>query len=379
MRRSKLVINCAPTITPILKKEVESLGYENIRIERSGVTLEGGWKEVIHLNIHLRTASRVLWQIKSFEAKTPDRLYQEAKKIPWHKLIPKNGYLSIQSFVKNDSIRDTRFANLKLKDAVVDQMLEQNGIRPNSGKECDQTVLFLFWHGSLVHIYFDTSGQTIAKHNYRKIPFKAPIAESLASACLYSAGWSDAKGSFVNPMCGSGTLAIEAALIAAGRPPGLLRDNYGFMHIQGYEEANWKNALSKIEAKDEIDSPIIATDIDGKAIESAQENAKMAGVEKMIEFDQVPYEKTSVPNGPGIVMLNPEYGERLGNEKELGEVYAGIGNFFKKFCQAKTGYVFTGNSKLAKKIGLKAKSRTTFNHAKIDCKLLAYDLYAGSR
>ncbi len=379
MRRSKLVINSAPTLSPFLKKEVEDLGHRILRHDRTSVTVEGGWQEVAQLNLHLRTASRVLWLIKSFEANHPDKLYKEAKKIPWHKLIPKNGYVSIQSFVKNDFIRDGRFANLKLKDAIVDRMQEENGVRPNSGNDRDRTVVYLYWHLNKVMVYFDTSGETIAKHGYRKIPFKAPMLESLASACLISAGWSDKKENFINPMCGSGTLAVEAALMAAGVPPGYHRKNFGFMHLEGYDPQFWEDELAKVRIKDKINSTIIATDIDRQAIEAAKENAKIAGVEKFIQFDKVPFEKTFVPSGSGVVMLNPEYGERLGDEEKLREVYAAIGDFFKKSCQGKMGYIFTGNMNLAKTIGLRTKSRTEFQNARIDCRLLEYELYGGSR
>lgn len=379
MRRSKLVINCQPSISPFLKKEVEDLGYKILRAENNGVTIEGGWQEVIDLNINLRTASRVLWLIKSFEANTPDRLYEEAKKIPWHKIIPKDGYVSVQSYVKNDFILDLRFANLKLKDAIVDRMHEENGIRPDSGNERDRTVVYMFWHLNKVHVYIDTSGETIAKHGYRKIPFKAPMIEALASACLISAGWNDDKGCFINPMCGSGTLAIEAAMIAAGIPPGLNRKNYGFMHINTYEPKMWEEAVSKIRFKRKIKSQIIATDWNGEAIEAARQNAKLAGVEHMIQFEKTPFEKSKVPAGAGVVMLNPEYGARLGEEVMLKTVYKEIGDFFKQSCQGKMGYIFTGNSSLAKSIGLRTKSRTEFQNAKIECRLLEYELYDGSK
>ncbi|MCV9389365.1 THUMP domain-containing class I SAM-dependent RNA methyltransferase [Reichenbachiella ulvae] len=379
MRRSKLVINCQPSISPFLKKEVEDLGYKILRAEKNGVTIEGGWQEVIDLNMNLRTASRVLWLIKSFEATNPDRLYEEAKKIPWHKIIPKDGYVSIQSYVKNDFIRDIRFANLKLKDAIVDRMHEENGIRPDSGKERDRTVVYLYWHLNKVWVYIDTSGETIAKHGYRKIPFKAPMIEALASACLLSAGWNDDKGSFVNPMCGSGTLAIEAAMMAAEIPPGYRRKNFGFMHINTYDPQMWEEAVAKVKIKNKIKSKIIATDWNGDAIEAARINAKLAGVDHMIHFEKMPFEQSPIPEGPGMIILNPEYGERLGEEVLLKSVYKDIGDFFKQSCQGKMGYIFTGNSKLAKVIGLRTKSRTEFQNAKIDCRLLEYELYDGSR
>ncbi|UXP30600.1 class I SAM-dependent RNA methyltransferase [Reichenbachiella agarivorans] len=379
MLKSKIVVNCQPSIAPFLHKEVEGRGYKILQSDKNGVTVEGGWKEVIDLNLNLRTASRVLWLIKSFEANHPDKLYEEAKKIPWHTIIPAKGYISIQSFVKNDYILDIRFANVRLKDAIVDRMQEENGERPDSGKERDRTVVYLYWYLNEVHVYIDTSGETIAKHGYRKIPFKAPMIEALASACLLSADWREDKGSFINPMCGSGTLAIEAAMMAAGIPPNLNRRNFGFMHLKDYDNQPYKEARNNVTFKDKITADIIATDWDGEAIEAARQNAKLAGVEHMITFDKVPFEKTFVPSGPGIVMLNPEYGERLGEEEELKTVYREIGDFFKQDCKGKMGYIFTGNAKLAKSIGLRTSSRTEFQNAKIDCRLLAYELYDGSK
>lgn len=379
MRRSKLVINCQPGISPVLKNEIESLGYRVLSVDNTGVSMEGGWEEVMDLNYNLRTASRVLWTIRSFEAKNPNELYEEAKKTPWNKLIPKHGFISIHSFVKNDYIRDTSFANLKLKDAIVDQMTETTGDRPNSGKEKDRTVIFMFWYESKCTIYFDTSGETIAKHGYRKMPFKAPMMESLAAACVQSSAWKAGKDHFINPMCGSGTLAIEAALLATNRPPGLLRDNYGFMHIDGYDPEAWEAQKFKLKVCSKIEGKIIASDLSGLAINAAIENAKNAEVADLIEFEKAPFEKTNIPEGSGVVMINPEYGDRLGEIEELEKIYEQLGDFFKQQCQGKMGYIFTGNSNLAKRIGLRTKSKKQFFNARIECRLLEYELYGGSR
>ncbi len=379
MRRSKLVINCQPGIAPVLKTEIESYGYRPLAVDNTGVTIEGGWEEVVNLNFNLRTASRVLWTIRSFEAKNPNELYLEAKKTPWNKLIPKDGFISIHSYVKNDFIRDTSFANLKLKDAIVDQMQETTGRRPDSGKDKNRTVIFMFWYEKKCILYFDTSGETIAKHGYRKMPFKAPMMESLAAACIRSSAWTPGKDHFINPMCGSGTLAIEAALMAANRPPGLLRQNYGFMHIEGYRPELLEEQRRSVAIREKVRGDIISTDLSGLAIKAAMENAKQAGVADLIKFDKVPFEKTHIPEGKGIVMINPEYGDRLGELTELEETYSQIGDFFKQHCQGKMGYIFTGNANLAKKIGLRTKSKTPFFNARIECRLLEYELYGGSK
>jgi putative N6-adenine-specific DNA methylase len=183
-------------------------------------------------------------------------------------------------------------------------------------------------------------------------------------------------------MCGSGTLAIEAALLATDRRPGLYRENYSFMHVLGYDPEFYKNELREIrkKVKEVPGLKIIATDIRQDAIDISKVNAGMAGVEDLIDFHVCDFELTTVPEGEsGVVFINPEYGERLGEEKELEEVYARIGDFLKKKCKGYTGYIFTGNLELAKKIGLKTSKRTEFYSAKLDCRLLEYELYAGTR
>ncbi len=226
----------------------------------------------------------------------------------------------------------------------------------------------------------NTSGRKLADRNYRKIPHKAPMQETLAAAVIMATGY-DGSVPLVNPMCGSGTLAIEAALIASGRAPGLLRGNFGFMHHMGFDADAWKTMrieAKKIRNKGPI-APIIATDIDERAIWAARKNAETAGVHHMIQFDECDFAATMIPPEDGIVILNPEYGERLGETSELEGTYKRIGDFLKQSCAGWTGYVFTGNLDLAKKIGLRISRRLEFMNAKIDCRLLKYELYRGTR
>jgi putative N6-adenine-specific DNA methylase len=182
-------------------------------------------------------------------------------------------------------------------------------------------------------------------------------------------------------MCGSGTLAIEAAMIGLRRAPGLLRTNYGFMRLKAFNQTLWeklrKEARNK--AKKSVDGKIIATDVNPKAIEAARKNAMTAGVDQFIEFGACDFSETLVPEGEGVVILNPPYGERMGEIKELEETYRGIGDFFKKKCQGYIGYIFTGNFPLAKKVGLRTKRRLPFYNSEIECRLLEYELYEGSK
>jgi putative N6-adenine-specific DNA methylase len=206
------------------------------------------------------------------------------------------------------------------------------------------------------------------------------MQETLAAAVILATNWKG-DGNLINPMCGSGTLAIEAAMIALYKVPGLLRNSYGFMHLKGFDESSWKLLRKKATAvaKKGLNGRIIATDISREAIEAAKKNATTAGVAHLIDFRVCDYAETPIPEGSGIVVLNPEYGERLGEIKKLEEVYKGMGDFFKKRCQGYRGYIFTGNLDLAKKVGLKTKRRILFFNSNIECRLLEYDLYEGSK
>lgn len=381
MENGKIVITCAPRMVDVLTKELVELGYKSKSISKLGVEVEGSFSDTLRLNLYLRTATRVLFLLKKFKAHNPNQLYREVYNFNWQDHISPKGYVSIDSFVVNEHITDTRFANLKVKDALVDKMQKEKGRRPDTGPSDDKTVIFLHWVEDQASIYLNTSGETIAKHGYRKLPFKAPMMESLAAAAILTSKW-DKKSPFINPMCGSGTLAIEAALIATNTPPGLLRNNFGFMHVNFYDPIVW--AKLKNEAKKQIQRPeglkIIATDLSNRAISAARQNAEVAGMADLIEFLTCDFRKTEIPKDKkGVVFFNPEYGERLGEEDELVEIYRNIGDFFKKNCQGYRGYIFTGNLNLAKKVGLKTARKVEFFNGRIDSRLLEYDLYAGSK
>lgn len=378
---SRIIITCSNRLSPYLQIEVAQLGYKPRRVFKTGVELQGTLQDCICLNVNLRCASQVLFSLKEFTANNADELYKNLVNFSWEDVITADGYFSISSNVSNDSINNSLFANVKVKDAIVDRFRNKTGQRPNSGPELDKAVIHLYWKESLAEIFIDTSGETLSKHGYRKIPGRAPMLESLAAATLLATKW-DKQSVFINPMCGSGTVAIEAALLATNRKPGLLRFNYAFMHLVGYNDEMYQTELRKLEQQ-VIDMPglkIIATDISEDAIEISKVNAGIAGVEEMIEFAVCDFEQTNVHDGEnGVVYFNPEYGDRLGVEAELEFTYKRMGDFLKKKCKGYFGYVFIGNLELAKKIGLKPNRRVEFFTSKIDCRLLEYELYSGTK
>lgn len=373
-------VTCARAIAPILQQEVERLGLAITSSDVSGVETTGTLADCIRLNLHLRTGLHVLYLIAEFTAHGPEDLYRQVQFLPWETLIPEDGYLSVVSRVDTMAVDHSAFVNQKVKDAIVDRIADRCGRRPDSGPRQDRCVVSVYWRGSDCKLYLDTSGRKLSDRGYRKIPHKAPLQETLAAAILLAAGY-EGGVPLVNPMCGSGTLAIEAALIAAGRAPGLLRTNFGFQHLKGFDPAAF-GAIRRAAQKAKRDGPpppIIATDIDPKAIRAAEQNAKTAGVDWLIRFAVCDFAATPLPPEPGVIVINPEYGERMGNTAELAGVYRRIGDFFKQQCSGHTGYVFTGNLDLAKHVGLRTAQRMVFYNARIECRLLKYELYTGSR
>jgi len=380
MERRRILVTCAKGISPFLREEISQLGFPVIDETVAGVATEGTIDDTMRLNLHLRTAHRVLFLIKEFSAGNADELYASLLGVAWEEHIAEDGYVCITSSVDNPSIKDSRYANVRCKDAIVDRIRERRGQRPDSGPSKDRAVVNLYWKGDDCSVYFDTSGETLSMRGYRKIPMTAPMQETLAAAVVMASGWRG-NGNFINPMCGSGTLAIEAALIGLQRAAGILRNNFGFMHLKGFNEVLWNDlrADAKREAKKTINGRIVATDIRREAVEAAKKNAATAGLEHLIEFDVCDYSETAVPEGGGVVILNPEYGERMGKVRELESVYKGVGDYFKQKCLGYTGYIFTGNLDLAKKVGLRAKRKIPFFNGAIECRLLEYELYEGSR
>ena len=379
--KSKVIITCNKRLSTYLQAEVEELGYTIVRSFSTGVELNITLNECIKLNLNLRCASQILYSLKSFTAKNPEELYTALVAMEWEELLDFSGYFSVTSNVDNAFITTPLFANLKVKDAIVDRIKDKKGIRPNTGSDANKAVVHLYWKDSDADVFIDTSGETLSKHGYRKIPGKAPMLEALAASTVLATKW-DQKSPFVNPMCGSGTLAIEAALLATNRRPGLYRMNYGFMHIIGYDEEVFfaERRILKDQVIKNIDLQIIATDISEDAIDVSRRNAKTAGVDTLITFEVCDFEETPVPEGgKGVVVFNPEYGERLGVHSKLELTYKRIGDFMKKNCKGYFGYIFTGNPDLAKKIGLKADKKIEFYNGKLDCRLLEYELYDGTR
>ena len=393
-RNYPIIISCAKELSRWTEIEVIDLGYKPIEVTENTVVVRGSMRDVMKLNMRLRTAHRVLVPLLRTHCRNIRDLYEAALSIDWENLIEADGYFSVSSVVHNNTIRDTRLPSLYTKDAIADRMREKCQRRPDSGGENIGSAVFVYWEHDEIIIYLDTSGEPLSKRGYRKIPGSAPMQETLAAACIMAMHW-NARTPFLAPMCGSGTPAIEAAMIAMNKAPGSLKGHFAFQSIKGYTrmipgesaprvaprqrsgatpEQIWKEMILDAREEEKTDSMprIVATDISPDAVENAHYNAIAAGVAPYIEFKVCDFAETPIPEEKGCIFFNPEYGIRLGTYEELAPVYERIGTFMNEKCGGWTGGLITGNPDLARLVNLYYKTRVPFFNGPIDCRLFIY-------
>ena len=396
-----IILSCAKQLSHWTEAEVIEMGYKPVETTENTVVVRGAMRDVMRLNLCLRTAHRVLVPLLRTTCRNIRDLYRAVLSIDWENHLDADGYFSVSSVVHNLTVRDTRIPSLYTKDAIADRMREKCQRRPDSGGDNLGAAIFVYWEKDEAIIYLDTSGEPLSKRGYRKIPGSAPMQETLAAACLMAMKW-DRRSPFLSPMCGSGTPAIEAALMAMNRAPGALKGHFAVQSLKGYgriipgesapnvaprqragatPEQIWKEIVLEEKAKERTaDLPrIIATDISPEAVENAHTNAIAAGVAQYIEFKACDFAETPIPapgtrhQAPGTVFFNPEYGIRLGDPKELAPVYERIGMFLHEKCGGWTGALITGNPELARLVNLYYRTRIPFFNGPIDCRLFLYE------
>lgn len=389
-----IIISCAKSLSCWVEREVKEMGYRIVEVTENTVVVRGDMRDVMKLNLNLRCAHRVLVPLLRADCRNIRDLYELAYSIDWENILEADGYFSVSSIVHNYTVRDTRLPSLYTKDAIVDRMREKCQRRPDCGGENKGAAIFVYWEKNQVIIYIDTSGEPLSKRGYRKIPGSAPMQETLAAACIKAMGWTG-KTPFLSPMCGSGTPAIEAAMIAMNKAPGSLKGHFAFQSIKGYNriipgesapnvaprqragaspEQIWKEIVLEAKGREKTAGlpRIIATDISPEAVENAHSNAIAAGVAQYIDFKACDFGDTHVTDEKGTIFFNPEYGIRLGTFEELSPIYERIGTFLAEKLGGWTGALITGNPDLAKLVNLAYKDRIPFFNGPIDCRLFIY-------
>jgi len=366
----------AKGVEEVLAAELVGLGIKEVAAESGGVRFGGGMEAAYRANLWLRTASRVLMPLAEFPCESPEELYQGVRAIPWSDHLTPAQTLAVDCNLRDSALTHSGFVALKTKDAIVDALRDRLGSRPNvDTRDPDLRVnVRLFKNRCTVSL--DCSGQPLDRRGYRLERHEAPLKENLAAALVALSGW-DCSTPFLDPMCGTGTIVIEAALKGLRVAPGLLRGAFGFQRWPGFDRRLWERLVA--EARQErlsaLPAPVLGSDISHSAIAMAHQNARRAGVGELISLARTPIAELSPPPGPGTLILNPPYGKRLGEQEALKPLYKEIGDVLKQRCKGYTAYLFTGNLELAKSVGLKATRRIVLYNGPLECRLLKYEMY----
>jgi putative N6-adenine-specific DNA methylase len=370
----KFFATCARGLEPILADELRALKAGGVEEGRGGVHFSGDQATLYQANLWLRTAIRVLKPLTTFQAASPEELYEGVKSIDWSGHLTLEHTLSVDCNVRDSHITHSHYAALKVKDAICDQFLERTGKRPSVDTENPLFALNLHIYRDLAVLSLDSSVESLHKRGYRPILMRAPINEALAAALILKTGWrGDAP--LVDPLCGSGTFCIEAAWIALQRPPGLTRKAFGFQSWMDHDVKLWTELRDQARrgVKKKLDHAILGSDERRDSLRHSQDNARAAGMGHILNFSVKNMKDVQPPAGPpGVVICNPPYGERIGEEKELRELYRTMGGVFRQRFGGWRVFVFTGNARLARQIEMKVVAETAFWNGKIPCRLLEY-------
>ncbi len=370
----------------LLTAELGTFGAQELRERPSGSTCSGSLEVAYRACLWSRVASRVLMTLHVGDAGTPEALYASAREIDWSLHLGPSATLAVDFDSVRSAVTHTRFGALKVKDAIVDQLRELRGDRPNIDTAHPDVRVSVRVVADRATFAIDLSGDSLHRRDWRGAGVAAPLKENLAATLLLRAGWADiaaAGGAFVDPMCGSGTLPIEAALIATDTAPGITRKYFGFLGWAQHDAALWARLLEEAQSRSTCaqfePDRIFGSDIDPRAIQAAQEGARLAGVERIVKLQTMPLARVTRPAEKGLLLVNPPYGERLGEEEGLRALYRELGLVLRERFDGWQAAVFTGNPGLGREIGLDAKRRHHLYNGPIEAHLLRFDVSVSSR
>ncbi|MBN2615628.1 MAG: RNA methyltransferase [Bacteroidales bacterium] len=362
----------------VLAGELSALGAKDITTGKRVVFFRGDQSMIYKANYQCRTALRILKPIGVFTVRDENELYEKVQHIDWPSFFTLKQTFVISASVFNSKMTHSQYVAQKTKDAIVDQFRNKFGRRPNVDKDNPTLSIDVHINGDQCTLSLDSSGPSLHKRGYRTEVDKAPLNEALAAGLIQLSGW-DKNGDFMDPMCGSGTLPIEAAMYAMNIPAGYYRKHFAFQNWPDFDEELWKQV--KQEADEQIiehDFPIYGSDQSYKAFRIAQSNVKSAQLHKDITVINKPFEKMNPESGKGILLFNPPYGERL-KENDIISLYKHIGDVLKTKFKGYEAWIITSNLEAAKFIGLKPTKKITVYNGPLESRFLKFEIYAGSK
>jgi putative N6-adenine-specific DNA methylase len=357
-------------------KELEQLGAKSVEPGFCGVEFEGDRTLLYRVNLWARLPFRILFKVIKFPCKNAKELYKGIQTIEWQDYLTPEDTLAVNATGKNDELNHTHFTALQVKNAIVDQQQEVFGERSDVELYNPDLRINVHIRNDFCTVSLDSSGKSLHRRGYRPAVGAAPLKESLAAALIELSGWQPDQ-MFYDPLCGSGTLPIEACLKSLNIAPGLFRESFGFETWRDFDLSLLEKLIAEAEAcqLDTLSASIWGSDNNEDVIEQASVNAVNSGVENHIYFSQIELADVAAPADSGVLFCNPPYGERLGKNSDLGAFYKLLGDVMKQRFKGWTAFVLSGNKELAKYIGLKSSQRIAVYNGTLPCQLMKYELY----
>ncbi|MBP8945096.1 MAG: RNA methyltransferase [Paludibacteraceae bacterium] len=361
----------------VLAEELTSIGASNVQIQRRAVSFTGNKALMYKTNLHCRTALRILKPIFTFDANDADEVYEQIKKFEWSQLMTVENTFAIDATVFSEEFTHSKYVVYRVKDAIADWFMERYHRRPSVSVTSPQLMFNIHIAGRHCTLSLDSSGESLHKRGYRVAQTEAPINEVLAAGMLLLAGW-HGQSDFLDPMCGSGTLLIEAALIALNMPPGIFRPSFAFEKWSDFDKELFDELYNDDSQEKTFEHKIYGSDISARAIKIAEQNVKSSGLSKYIQLKIAPLEKLEPPSSHCFIVTNPPYGERLPS-KDIFDLYASLGSILKHKFSGNTAWIISSNEEALKKIGLKPSKRFQLLNGPLECWFQQYELFAGKR
>lgn len=366
----------AQGLEAVAAQELERLGAQEVRPDFRGVHFVGDRALLYRVNLWARTIFRVLVTLREFPCPDAERLYQQVQAIPWDEYLQPHNTLAVNATGGNRQLNHTHFTALQVKNAIVDQQRQQSGQRSSVDTQNPDLLVNAHIHQDRCILSLDSSGSSLHRRGYRPAMGLAPLKETLAAALLDLAEWGPDLP-FLDPLCGSGTLPLEASLKALNIAPGLFREQFGFQTWSDFDAALWEQLIrdAKVGQLSQLKARVVGSDRDPEILNQARANAQSCGVAQQVTFTQTELSQIEAPADKGVLICNPPYGERLGDATALGDFYKLLGDVFKQRFKGWTAFVLTGNKELAKRVGLKASRRIPVYNGSLACTLLKYEMY----
>ena len=369
---------CPRGLEAVLAQELAALGATGVETTDGGVHFAGPLQLGYRANLESRIASRILWRVAVAPYRSEDDIYRTTLALAWPLWFDVSNTLRVNVSALRCPLKSLDFVTLRVKDAICDAFRSQGGERPSIDTRAPDVRVHAFLTAEELTLYLDTSGEPLFKRGYRSAAGEAPLRENLAAGILRLAGWTPGEP-LLDPMCGSGTLPIEAALMALDIAPGARR-SFGFEKLKNFDRKLWDKLKSDALAREHPRTalPIWGSDLYGEELKSARANLAAAGLENVISLKQANVLEISAPAASGVIVTNPPYGVRLGESSELVEFYPKLGDALKQKFSGWRAYIFSGDRELPKRIHLAASKRTPLFNGALECRLYEFKLVAGS-